>query len=387
METPLKILLLEDNDDDAELIQHELRRQKVSCELSQVRTRDAFAEALLRNSFDLILSDYTLPAFDGKSALRWARQRNVECPFIFVSGTIGEERAVESLKMGASDYVLKNRPERLGPVIRRALREAGERARRLESERKLVEAETQFRILVEKSLVATYIIKDGKFSYVNPKMTDLLGYGQEELTSRPLLDFVIEEDRTKVEENLRRRLEEGVESIHYELRLIRNDGAVVETEALGSRIELNGQSAIIGTLLDVTLNNWMERVLAESEAEFRTAFEWAPIGMVEMDLATGQFLRLNKRFCEMTGYSPTDLLQKSFLEIAHPDDHEANFDAFQGMLAGDNNGAWHKMRILKADGLIAWISLAASLVRDASGSPLRTIAVIQNLRPSDCAAL
>lgn len=379
METPLKILLLEDDDDDAELIRHELRKQKVPCELLQVKTRDAFIGSLLQNSFDLILSDYTLPAFDGQSALRLARQRNVECPFIFISGTIGEERAVESLKMGASDYVLKNRPERLGAVIKRALKEAEERAKRIQSERKLAAAETLFRTLVEKSLVATYIIQDWRFSYVNPKMADLLGCRQEDLTARHVLDFVVEEDRARVENSVRQRLDEGVESLHCELRLARNDGAIIEAEVLGSRIEMNGQPAIVGTLLDVTLTNWMARVLTESEAEFRSAFDWAPVSMVEMDLATGQFLRLNKKFCETTGYSPADLLQKSFLEIAPPDDHEANFDAFQRMLAGENNDAWHKMRILRADGQIAWIAIAASLVRDAAGSPLRTIAVLQAL--------
>src|SRR5882724_174502 len=123
----LNILHLEDNPTDGELIQSVLHAAGISCVIERVETRADFQAGLEQKRFDLILSDYTLPSFDGASALELARQKSPEIPFIFVSGTIGEEVAVDSLKRGASDYVLKDRLTRLVASVQRALREAQER--------------------------------------------------------------------------------------------------------------------------------------------------------------------------------------------------------------------------------------------------------------------
>jgi signal transduction histidine kinase len=132
----LRIVLLEDNPLDAELIEATLHEGGVDASLRRVADRDDFAAALSAERPDLILSDYSLPAFDGAAALRLAQALALEVPFLFVSGAIGEERAIETLRAGATDYVLKHRLERLVPAVRRAVREAEERAarRRLEAE-------------------------------------------------------------------------------------------------------------------------------------------------------------------------------------------------------------------------------------------------------------
>ena len=132
--TRLRILYLEDEPDDAELAQYTLASAGFDCDLLRVETRAQFEAALIQGGFDLILSDRTLPQFDGLTALALASEKRPEVPFIFVSGTLGEEMAIESLKNGATDYVLKNRLERLVPVTARALREAAERAARQKTE-------------------------------------------------------------------------------------------------------------------------------------------------------------------------------------------------------------------------------------------------------------
>src|ERR671922_1483821 len=126
----LRVLHLEDNPDDAELIEARLAAEGIACAMARVDTRAAFLAALEQGGFELILADYALPTFDGLSAFTLARERWPEMPFIFVSGTIGEEVAIEALKQGATDYVLKQRLSRLVPVIRRALQEAAERRER-----------------------------------------------------------------------------------------------------------------------------------------------------------------------------------------------------------------------------------------------------------------
>jgi DNA-binding NarL/FixJ family response regulator len=135
----LRILHLEDDPLDAELIRATLADGSIECEIAQVQTRTGFAAALKSGGFDLVLADYSLPAFDGLSALKIAQEVRPEVPFVLVSGALGEERAIEALKEGATDYVLKQRLERLVPAVRRAISEAEERTERKRAEKALRE--------------------------------------------------------------------------------------------------------------------------------------------------------------------------------------------------------------------------------------------------------
>jgi two-component system, cell cycle sensor histidine kinase and response regulator CckA len=134
MKSPIRILHLEDNEDDAELIHSALAKECVDCKTVRVDSRSDFIAALEQGQWDLILSDNTLPSYDGLSALMDAREKCPDVPFVFVSGTLGEEVAIEALKLGATDYVLKQRLSRLMPALQRALREVEERSQRKELE-------------------------------------------------------------------------------------------------------------------------------------------------------------------------------------------------------------------------------------------------------------
>lgn len=143
----LRILLLEDNAPHAELVEHFLRDSGVRFGITRVETREAYVEHLEREPPDMILSDYALPSFDGYAALAIAKEKVPNIPFIFVTGTMGEEVAIETLKNGATDYVLKTRLARLGPAVQRALRESAERRERQRAEDKLRKSLDQLRAL------------------------------------------------------------------------------------------------------------------------------------------------------------------------------------------------------------------------------------------------
>jgi signal transduction histidine kinase/CheY-like chemotaxis protein len=132
--SPLRILLLEDDTHDAELIQELLEADHFVCEVTRVQTRAEFVAGLENTGINLILADYKLPSFDGLSALKLALDARTDLPFIFVSGSLGEEVAIEAVKIGATDYVVKSRLSRLVPSVQRALREARERAERKKAE-------------------------------------------------------------------------------------------------------------------------------------------------------------------------------------------------------------------------------------------------------------
>ena len=148
-ERRLRILLLEDDTADAELQARALTAAGFDCAWERVDNERAFSASLDAGAYDVILSDYRLPSFNGLRALQILRERDLDVPFILVSGALGEEAAIESLKLGATDYVLKGRLDRLPAVIRRALRDTEERRQRARAEAALRESEERYRSLVE----------------------------------------------------------------------------------------------------------------------------------------------------------------------------------------------------------------------------------------------
>src|SRR5258708_7745557 len=142
MRQPLRILSVEDDPKDTKLIQDLLDTDGVLCEITRVDTQAALLASVEQGGIDLILADYTLPSFDGISALKLAMKACPNVPFIFVSGTLGEEVAIEALKIGATDYVLKTSLSRLVPSVRRALRGATQKAERKRAAEALRQSET-----------------------------------------------------------------------------------------------------------------------------------------------------------------------------------------------------------------------------------------------------
>lgn len=149
MQSPLRILHLEDDAKDAELLQEMLEAEGIVSHVTRVDAQADFLASLEHGGFDLILADHTLPSFDGLSALKIALGKCPDVPFIFVSGTLDEEVAVEALKIGATDYVLKERLSRIVPSVQRALREAKDKAERKRAEAELRESEQNYRTLFD----------------------------------------------------------------------------------------------------------------------------------------------------------------------------------------------------------------------------------------------
>ncbi|MCT7952355.1 response regulator [Ancylothrix sp. C2] len=184
----VRLLVLEDSGLDAAVIQATLREGGITFEWLKVQTRQDFLAALENQTFDVILSDYSLPGFDGISALKIAHNICPEVPFIFVSGTLGEELAIETLKSGATDYVLKHRLERLVPSVQRALQEVKERRSRAAAEAALKETEEQFRQLANAMPQIVWVaLPNGEPEYLNQQWVEYTGFSLEETRHKGFL--------------------------------------------------------------------------------------------------------------------------------------------------------------------------------------------------------
>ena len=266
MTSTLRILLLEDDSRDAELIREFLAAGDVDCTISRVQTREEFATALGDPGLDIILADYRLPSFDGLSALKLAQITRPELPFIFVSGTLGEEVAIEALKIGATDYVLKTRLPRLVPSVQRALREARERAERRKAEEARRQAEETLRAqadLLNLTHDAIYVRDmQGVITYWNRGAEALYGWTAEEAKGRiapELLKTVFPAPYELMTAVLLRNGQwEG------ELRQSRRDGTQVVVASRWS-LQRDAEGRPIGAM--VTNNDITDRKRADEERE------------------------------------------------------------------------------------------------------------------------
>jgi two-component system sensor histidine kinase UhpB len=266
MTNELRILILDDVPTDAELMTFELVEAGMAFTSEYVSDKDSFLRSLEDPHLDIILSDYSLPSFDGLSALKIAKEKHPDIPFIFVSGALGEEMAIELLKQGATDYVLKDRLPRLAPAVSRALQEVAERRERERAEKALKDSELRYRTIFENTGTATIIVeKDMTVILANKQFEELTGFLRSGIEGKKnLKEFVHQEDLDKaigLDQN------EGVPSSTsqsgYEFRMVNRVGDIVHV--LASIAAIPSTTRKVLSLLDITrLKNVENKLLANN---------------------------------------------------------------------------------------------------------------------------
>jgi PAS domain S-box-containing protein len=229
MDKELRILIIEDNPADAKLEEYALRKAGFAFTSRIVDTEETFRKAIDGFFPDIILSDYDLPTFDGLAALRIAKEKCPDVPFIIVSGKLGEEFAIEKLKEGAIDYVLKNNLKRLVPVINRALQETKEITERKRAEKALKDSEERFRKVFEEGPLGMVIANptEGKFLRANDLFCQLLGYTEEELKHLTFLDVTHPEHRRADMEAIKKLREGKIPKYVTEKRYLKKNGEIL----------------------------------------------------------------------------------------------------------------------------------------------------------------
>ena len=262
MPSPLRVLHLEDDPTDAELIHETLEADGISSEVTRVETESDFVASLEQGGFDLIFADYTLPSFDGLSALKIASERSPHMPFIFVSGTLSEEVAIEALKIGATDYVFKTKLFRIAPSVQRALREAVERSERRHAEDALKRSEAYLAEAQRLSHTGSFgwDLSSGRI-YWSREMFRIFAYDESlQIRTESILERTHPEDRALVNE-IAERCTRDRQDFDYEHRLLLPGGSVKHVRVVGHpSTSESGAFEFVGAVTDVT-----ERKRAETD--------------------------------------------------------------------------------------------------------------------------
>jgi PAS domain S-box-containing protein len=269
----LRILINEDVSSDAELLEQEIRKGGISFISSRVDTQDGFLAALEEFVPDLIISDFNLPSFNGMQALALAREQSPFTPLIIVTGALNEEIAVECMKAGADDYVLKDHLRRLAPAIGAVLANSKSKREKILAEEQLAASERKLRAVFEHAHDAISLLNEGVFIDCNPMAEKLFGVSRSNLLNQSLLDFypketvagLVSPDLTA--EKFRKSL--AGEPQFYEWSLQRPDGTVFDVDIGLSSIVIDGNTLLMAIVRDITEKKCIELELRENEKKYK----------------------------------------------------------------------------------------------------------------------
>jgi PAS domain S-box-containing protein len=316
MATPLRVLFVEDSEDDALILVHQLKEGDYEPVFRRVETGQALVECLENEPWDIIIADYTLPGFSGLAALKLYKERGLDIPFILVSGTVGEEVAVEAMKTGVHDYIIKNNLSRLVPAVTRELRETAVRRDRQRINRMLQQKEEEYRRIVDTANEGIWVM-NGHFetTFVNPRMASMLGYEVEEMVGRKVDSFMFEEDLADHTARMEAR-QQGL-SAQYERRFRRKNGTALWTIVTARALldEKNAFQGSFGMFTDITDRKGAEKALQESAEHFRLMFDCHHAIMLLIEPESGRIVDANQAAAGFYGYSKETLCSMNIEEI------------------------------------------------------------------------
>jgi len=350
MKAPLKIIHLEDNKIDVELVKEILTLEDLNCNIKSVDTQDDYIKALKEDQIDIILADYSLPSFDGLSALKLTREMGLQTPFILVSAVLGEELAIEALQSGATDYVLKSRMERLVPAIQRALREKEDRDQRKKLEITITELEDMHKMLAER--VRGFLKMDlpsGKFSLVDIFLEDLSGYTTQNWYDNPnFLQQIIHPEFKDYYLESFKQMQNGFVPKMLEYKILRKDGE--ERWWLQFNI---GAYDIEQKLVSVSIVIIDNTDAKESFVKYQNLFTNALVGMFRSSIESGAIIEANETMAQLFGCATVEEFKQFSAGQFYPNE-KARLE-FLDLLQKEGFVKGYQMKLYRKDKTPIWI--------------------------------
>ena len=382
MDIPLHVLIIEDSVEDTDLLVRDLRRGGYEPSFQRVDTPEDLSDALANREWDIIIADYTMPRFTGIDALAMVRDSGLDVPFIFVSGTIGEDVAVEAMKAGAQDYLIKGNLKRLVPAIKREVHEAWLRREKVHAESERYFAEERFRAVFEQAAMGIGIIGPaGRFLQTNRKLADMLGYSPEEMLQLTIADVTYPDDIGLCSAGLDRVRKGLVRSCRINERCSRKDGSIIWGRLTLSLVsdEAGQLKYFIGVIEDITVEHELGETVKRSEANLADAQRIAHLGSWEHDLVADKLVWSD----EMYRIFGVDRQQfggtyEDFLACIHRRDRETVKDGVSRAIR-QRKPQSIQYRILHPDGEERIIHGLHEVFFDDSGRPVRASGTAQDV--------
>lgn len=315
--------MVEDSDDDAELLLIYLRRNGYEIQFDRVHTASEMRQMLASNEYDVIISDFSLPGFNGMEAFRIVKENDLDVPFIITSGTIGEDLAVESMVAGVNDYLMKDNLTRLVPAIEREIKEAKNRHARREAELALKKSEEQYRELFENANDIIFTIDlDGNFTSINKKGKKIFPLQIVENPNSNFAELITETEFQKFSEMLEQKLSGKTDKTQLEFEIVTQQKQVKSLEISSRLIYSDGKPSGVQCIArDITERKTAEKVLRESEAKFRALVQATSLIVWTIN-PDGTSENLPQWWTNLTGQSLAESKKFGWLDFVHPDDRE-----------------------------------------------------------------
>jgi PAS domain S-box-containing protein len=382
----LRILLIDDDEEDRflvrSLLQEGLPDQAVSVE--EEATFERGLARIVEGRFDLAFLDYRLGEEDALALLSQAGAKGVTTPVVVLTGRGSEEVAVEAMKLGAVDYLVKSKLDRLGlaACIHRALDAARQRARLDLAKAALRESEERLRTLIEAVPDGLLVVNvEGSIVLGNAQAGVMFDYSREELLGRPMEMLLPDRFReAHVGHRLRYRAEPRMRAMGVGLDLLarRKDGSEFPVEVSLSPIRTGPELLVVVAIRDVTERKRMEKELRASEARYQDLYENAPDMFVSVDAATARILQCNQTLATATGYSKEEIVGRPVFEMYHPDCLEEARRAFRDFVeTGEVRD--RELQLKRKDGSRIHVSLNVRAIRDAEGRILHSMSTWRDI--------
>ena len=382
----LRVLMVEDSEDNVLLIICELNKSGYNPLYERVETAAAMRKALKEKQWDIILCDYKMPKFNAPSAIAVLKEANIDIPLIILSGAIGEENAIECMRLGAHDYLMKSNLSRLCPAITRELKEATVRnsKKQVESQREaaleaLRKSEEKHRTILENIKDGYYEVDiKGNFTFFNNSMCRILGYSEEEMMGMNNRQIADKENAKKVFQACNKVYNTGESTKEFDWQIIRKDGTkrYIEQSVSLKKDSSGKRTGFRGIIRDITERKKVEESLKKSEEQYRLLADNITEHVWLMDLNTIKTIYVSPSVEKMYGYTSDEIIKLSLKKFLTVESLQKMLDSFSTEMpkALANPLPYvHKYSLeLEAchkDGHLLWIENTLSIIRDENGKP------------------
>jgi len=362
---PLRVLIVEDSATDAKLVAQALRQTNRVIDFLRVEDEVSMRRELETASWDLIISDWSMPKFNALTALAVMKGMELDLPFIIVSGTIGEETAVAAMRAGAHDYVLKDKLARLAPVVEREVRESKIREERRQAAKALLESEARYRRIVETTSEGVWVIDaGGKTTFMNARMAQMLGCDVNRGIGRSPSEFLDDKDNAALTTYLR-LASMGIAN-QVEVRFLHNDGTSVSalleaTPVFDAARHYEGSLAMV---MDISERKRSEAARRASESRFKCLWE-SGIILIAISDTGDKIIEINDAGLELLGYARDELLAQPIYwdDLTPPESRRADETARAQLMSRGIASPWEK-ELIRKDGRRVSILAAAAILDD-----------------------